>query len=138
MALLNERRQTPRGQSRRLAPRWIFYQNVQTRFSLHDLDLGDASKDIILMGQTYDLSATGLSIVIPLVDCSIRDLLDASGTVWILIETQSGYVEVKAAPVHCENVGAAISGKSACIGMRIEDTLESSYRKYIQFLREFQ
>jgi hypothetical protein len=137
MALLNDRRQTMRGQSRRRAPRWWINRNAQIYLG-QSLTPADSSKQpLILMGYTYDLSATGLSVYLPALDCDIQDLLNENGQVEVVLSTTPRQVKVKATPVRCETIVPALQDKSACIGMRI-DQHDNNYQKYIEYLREFQ
>ena len=90
---------------------------------------------LILIGRTYDLSASGLSVYLPAVDCNIQELFDEKLDVVFSITPMR--VKVKATPVRCETIVPGLPDKSACIGMKI-DQQDGGYPKYLEYLREFQ
>jgi hypothetical protein len=89
------------------------------------------------MGHTYDLSATGLSVNLPAVDCDIQGMFDDGGLIEIVLSITPRLVRVKVKPVHCETIVPGIPHKSACIGMKI-DREDKDYPNYIEYLRELQ
>lgn len=134
MAILNDRRRTTRGQSRRRAPRWRVNRNVQ----IHLKQAAAKSKQpLILMGYTYDLSETGLSIHLPALDCNIQDLFVEAGNLEVVLSITPRLVRVKARPVHCETIIPDLPDRSASIGMVIDED-DRNYLTYIEYLREFQ
>jgi hypothetical protein len=135
IATLNDRRQTTRGQSRRRTPRWRVNRNVQIHVSQPNQS-ADRKQPLILMGYTQDLSATGLSIYLPALDCNIHDLLEGAGSLEVVLSTTPRQVRVKATPVHCETIAPGLIDKSATIGMLIDEQ-DSNYPNYIEYLREF-
>jgi hypothetical protein len=137
MTLLNDRRQTMRGQSRRQAPRWWVNRNAQIHLRQTEAPTDGRKQPLILMGYTYDMSATGLSVYLPSLDCNIQDLLNESGQLDVVLSITPRQVKVKVISVRCETIVPALPDKSACIGMCI-DQQDSGYPTYIEYLREFQ
>lgn len=136
MAVINDRRGSARGRSRRQTPRLWLTRNVQIHISqLHPAS--HAAQPLILMGYTYDLSATGLSVFLPALDCNIQELFDDGDSLDIVLSTTPRQVKVKATPIHCEAEVPGLMDKSACIGMRI-DQQDSGYPNYVEYLHEFQ
>jgi hypothetical protein len=133
MATLNDRRRSARGQSRRETPRWWINRNIQIYINQPP----EGITPLVLMGRTYDMSATGLSVHFPALDCDIQDLFDGAGQLEVVISTTPTLVRFKATPVHCETIVPGLPDKSACIGMRV-DQEDSGYQKYLEYLREFQ
>lgn len=134
MAVLNDRRQTRRGQSRRQSPRWWVNRNVQIHVSP---STAERKKPLILMGYTYDMSATGLSVHLPALDCNIQDLFEESNNLEVVLSTTPTMVRVRAKPVHCETIVPGLPDKSASIGM-VVDEQDTNYPTYIDYLRELQ
>jgi hypothetical protein len=133
MAVLNDRRRATRGQSRRRTPRWCVDRTIQ----IHINEPPGRVEPLMLIGRTYDMSATGLSIQLPALDCDIQDLFDGPGPLEVVISTTPTLIRVKATPVHCETIVHGLPDKSASIGMRIEQE-DSGYSKYLEYLSEFQ
>lgn len=134
MAVLNDRRRTTRPQNRRGAPRWWVNRNVQLHLSR---PVAESNQPLILMGYTYDMSATGLSVHLPALDCNIQNLFDEAGKLEVVLSTTPRLVRVKARPVHCETIVPGLPDKNACIGMLVDEQ-DSNYSTYIEYLREFQ
>jgi hypothetical protein len=136
MAALNDRRQITRDPSRRQTPRWWVNRNAQIHISQLEPS-ADRKQPLILMGYTYDMSATGLSVHLPALDCGIQELLGTGGPLEVVLSITPKQVKVKATPVHCETIKPGMLHTSACIGMRI-DQEDESYSNYLEYLREFQ
>lgn len=137
MAVLNDRRKTPRETTRRNAPRLLINRNAQLYLQSAAPASGSAEPPRLLFGYTYDLSATGLSITLPALDCSVQELFDMEESLEVVLATTPELIRVKARPVHCETTGEMMIMESACIGLLITEQ-DNGYGKYLEYLRELQ
>src|SRR5215204_3812246 len=72
-----------------------------------------------LAGSTRDLSARGLTLLLPAIRVGGRYLTDAEGYIGVRVETPAGTVSVLAAPARFEQLAAAEEGYGALLGVRI-------------------
>lgn len=133
MAALNDRRRNPREPSRRRAPRWLVNRNVQIYLKSAAVDSAPRQ----LFGYTHDLSATGLALTLPALDCSVQDLFDLKEPLEIVIAVTPEVIKVRALPVHCETTNDVVPIESACIGVHINEQ-DNGYQRYLEYLKEFQ
>ena len=91
-----------------------------------------------LEGDTSDISASGLGLIVPAIRINDRYLTAADQTLHLMLELPSGPVEIRVAPVRYEQLertGAASSGY--LIGVRItlmSDDDRARFAGYLQSL----
>lgn len=133
MIALNDRRRSARPTTRRQAPRWLINRNAQIYLKSAALDAAPR----MLFGYTYDMSATGLSLTLPALDCSVQELFDLTEPLEIVIAVTPEVIKVKATPVHCETTSDVVPIESACIGVEINER-DNGYQRYLEYLKEYQ
>jgi hypothetical protein len=133
MVTLNDRRRSPRPTTRRQAPRWLINRNAQIYLRSAAVDAAPR----MLFGYTHDMSATGLSLTLPALDCSVQELFDLTEPLEIVIAVTPEVIKVKVTPVHCETTSNVVPVESACIGVAINEH-DNGYQRYLQYLKEFQ
>jgi hypothetical protein len=89
-----------------------------------------------IMGHTRDVSATGLSLILPTTQLGSRDISRAGEALRLVLCLPTGVVIVHAATVRCASVA---SGEDAprefLVGARITKMFETDRRRYDNFLR---
>ena len=88
-----------------------------------------------LGGSTRDLSARGMTLLLPAVRVGDRYLTDADGYIGVRVETPSGTVSMLAAPARFEHLAAADEGYVALIGVRIVRMSEGDRAAYLSYLK---
>lgn len=126
----------PRETTRRSAPRLLINRNVQLCINSSAPDSDTAHQPKLLFGCTHDMSATGLSLTLPALDCSVQELFGMDEPLEVVIATTPELIRVKARLVYCETTSALLPVESACIGLMIDEQ-DSGYTKYLEYLREF-
>ena len=123
---------------RRRAPR------RRARFAAHlpltVTPLGDAEEfdpgaQPSLAGSTRDLSARGLTLLLPVVRVGGRYLTDAEGYLGVKVETPSGPVSLLAAPARFEQLAAAEGGYGCLLGVRIVRISDGDRATYLSYLK---
>lgn len=133
MVVLNDRRRSARPSTRRQAPRWLVNRNAQIYLKAAATETAPR----MLFGYTHDMSARGLSLTLPALDCSVQDLFDLKEPLEIVIAVTPEVIKVKATPVHCETTSNELPIESACIGVEITEH-DNGYQRYLDYLKEFQ
>jgi hypothetical protein len=90
-----------------------------------------------LAGSTRDLSAHGLTLLLPAVRVGSRYLTDAEGYLGVKLETPSGPVSMLAAPARFEQLPTPEDGYGCLLGVRIikmGDGDRAAYLSYLQTL----
>jgi hypothetical protein len=86
--------------------------------SLLDNDAGDADSRLIFFGQTSDLSAEGLAMVLPATIIDER-FCSGSNRLKLSLHLPDGIVGLEVAPVRCERLTDAYSINGYLLGTRI-------------------
>lgn len=89
-----------------------------------------------IMGHTRDLSATGLSLLLPTTQLGSRDISCAGEVLRLVLCLPTGVVIVHAETVRCESLASIEEGEQMfLIGARISKMFETDRRRYDNFLR---
>ena len=83
-----------------------------------------------LSGWTRDISASGLALVLPAVHVGGRYLTGADVTLRVVLELPTGPLELLAAPVRHEQLGADDADKGFLIGVRITQMSAADRARY--------
>jgi len=97
-----------------------------------DFDLGGQTS---LAGSTRDLSARGLTILLPTIRVGSRYLTDADGYLGLRVETPSGQMSMLAAPARFEHLAEGDEGYSYLLGVRIVKMGDGDRASYLSYLR---
>jgi len=104
--------------------------------SLLDADAGEPLESLIFMGQTSDLSAGGLAMIIP---STIIDERFCGGDhkLNIALHLPDGVVKLEVSPVRCEQVAGINSTRGILLGTRITDVKQrDQFERYIERLSD--
>lgn len=99
--------------------------------SLLDNDAGDADSSLIFFGQTSDLSAAGLAMVLP---ATIIDERFCSGLnrLKLSLHLPDGIVGLEVAPVRCERLNDPFSVRGYLLGTKITKVEQpESFERYL-------
>jgi hypothetical protein len=97
----------------------------------------DPSQRYSLSGLTRDLSARGLTLLLPAMRVGSRYLTDAAGYLAVRVETPSGPVCLLASPARFEHLTEADEGYGYLLGVRIvrmSDPDRDTYHSYLRTL----
>ena len=97
-------------------------------------DFGRDARDS-LAGSTRDLSARGLTLLLPAMRIGNRYLTDAAGYLGVRVETPAGPVCMLAAPARFEHLPAAGEGYSYLLGVRILKMGDGDRVTYLSYLK---
>ncbi len=104
--------------------------------SLLDADAGEPLESLIFMGQTSDLSSTGLAMIIPstIIDerfCGGDNRLNLS------LHLPDGVIGLEVTPVRCERITGANSAQGYLLGTKITDVKQRDrFERYIERLSD--
>jgi hypothetical protein len=97
--------------------------------SLLDTDAGEPLESLIFMGQTSDLSAAGLAMIIPSTIIDERFCLS--------LHLPDGVIRLEVTPVRCERITGANSSQGYLLGTRITDVKQRErFERYIERLSD--
>ena len=100
--------------------------------SLLDTDAGEPLESLIFMGQTSDLSAAGIAMIIPstIIDerfCSGDNRLNLS------LHLPDGVIRLEVTPVRCERITGVNSSQGYLLGTKITDVKQRErFEQYIE------
>ncbi|MDX6270066.1 MAG: hypothetical protein QOD28_1289 [Acidobacteriota bacterium] len=89
-----------------------------------------------LEGDTSDLSATGLGLVVPAIRINDRYLTATDQTLHLLLEIPSGTIEMRVAPVRYEQLEREGAASGYLIGVRIADLADDARARFEDYLRQ--
>ena len=99
--------------------------------SLLDNDAGDADSNLIFFGQTSDLSAEGLAMVLPATIIDER-FCSGSNRLKLSLHLPNGVVGLEVTPVRCERLTDAYSVNGYLLGTKITNVEHhSSFERYL-------
>lgn len=87
-----------------------------------------------LKGSTRDLSARGLTLLLPAMRVGGRYLTDAAGYLGVRVETPSGPVCILAAPARFEHLSEGDGGYAYLLGVRILKMSDADRMTYLSYL----
>ena len=119
---------------RRRSPR--FHVRLPCAISLHEPGDEGARRHAPLAGFTRDISASGLSLIMPAVRVGERYLTGAGVTLRIRLEHPSGPLELLATPVHYDQLGGEEADRGFLIGVRIAAMDETDRARYLAHLKQ--
>ena len=106
--------------------------------SLLDADAGEPLESLIFMGQTSDLSAAGLALIIP---ATIIDERFCGGDhrLNIALHLPEGVIGLEVSPVRCEQVTGINSTRGYLLGTKITNVKQrDQFERYIERLSDRQ
>ncbi|HEY0005339.1 MAG TPA: PilZ domain-containing protein [Pyrinomonadaceae bacterium] len=125
---------------RRLSPRHKTQLKAHLLFSVQlvgpHMRKGRAPRELNLVGQTEDISETGLALIIPVAEIDESYLKDEGNSLRIELFLPAGPVEIQARPVRYERLGEgrqkSIFAEGYLIGAQI--TSISDRQRFIEYL----
>lgn len=105
---------------------------LAANLSLLDNDAYDAESPLIFFGQTSDLSAVGLAMVLPATIIDERFCTDAN-RLKLSLHLPQGIIGLEVAPVRCERLTDAYSVRGYLLGTRITNVEHrESFERYLE------
>jgi hypothetical protein len=89
-----------------------------------------------LEGDTSDLSATGLGLIVPAIRINDRYLTVPDQILHLMLELPSGRVEMRVAPVRYEQLEREGAASGYLIGVRIEGMDDDDLARFGDYLRQ--
>ena len=102
---------------------------------LGDAQIFDRDARHSLAGLTSDLSARGLTLLLPAMRVGDHYLTDAAGYLGVRVETPSGPVCLLAAPARFEHLTEGDEGYGYLLGVRIVKMGEGDRANYLSYLK---
>lgn len=105
---------------------------LAANLSLLDNDAYDAESPLIFFGQTSDLSAVGLAMVLPATIIDERFCTDAN-RLKLSLHLPQGVIGLEVAPVRCERLTDAYSVRGYLLGTKITNVEQrESFERYLE------
>ena len=89
----------------------------------------------VLEGHTRDLSATGLALIVHVIQIGGHHLVAQKLPLSLVLELPSGPVQISAIPVRYEQLDAMDPDTGYLIGARIEEMTDEDRRRYVEYVR---
>ena len=100
--------------------------------SLLDTDAGEPLESLIFMGQTTDLSAAGLSMIIPSTIIDER-FCDGDNRLHLSLHLPDGVIGLEVRPVRCERINGVNSSPGYLLGTKITDIKQRErFEQYLE------
>jgi hypothetical protein len=133
MPTQDERRQAPRHQTKLKAHLLFSVLLVGTKTSVDSAP----PQSLNLVGQTRDISATGLGLVIPVAQIDEKYLVGEESTLRVELYLPTGLIEISARPVRCERLSEtrekSIFPEGYLIGAQITEVSDPD--RFIEYLK---
>jgi c-di-GMP-binding flagellar brake protein YcgR len=94
-----------------------------------------AARPPALRGHTYDLSHTGLGLLMPAIRIKDHYLAGADRMLLITLELPTGPIQIRAVPTRYERLGEEAAETGFIIGVRIVEMSPADRSKYLDYLR---
>ena len=105
---------------------------LAANLSLLDNDAYDADSPLVFFGQTSDLSATGLAMVLPATIIDERFCTE-SNRLKLSLHSPDGVIGLEVAPVRCERLTDAYSVNGYLLGTKITNVEHrESFERYLE------
>ncbi|HSD47827.1 MAG TPA: hypothetical protein VLB87_14460 [Pyrinomonadaceae bacterium] len=105
---------------------------LAANLSLLDNDAYDADSPLVFFGQTSDLSATGLAMVLPATIIDERFCTE-SNRLKLSLHSPDGIIGLEVAPVRCERLTDAYSVNGYLLGTKITNVEHrESFERYLE------
>lgn len=105
---------------------------LAANLSLLDNDAYDAESPLVFFGQTSDLSAVGLAMVLPATIIDERFCTE-SNRLKLTLHSPDGVIGLEVAPVRCERLTDAYSVKGYLLGTKITNVEHrESFERYLE------
>lgn len=100
--------------------------------SLLDTDAGEPLESLVFMGQTSDLSAAGLAMIIPSTVIDER-FCDGGNRLNLSLHLPDGVIRLEVTPVRCERITGVNSTQGYLLGTKITDVKQrEQLERYIE------
>lgn len=100
--------------------------------SLLDTDAGEPLESLVFMGQTSDLSAAGLSMIIPSTIIDER-FCDGDNSLHLSLHLPDGVIGLEVTPVRCERIAGVNSSPGYLLGTKITGIKQRErFERYIE------
>jgi hypothetical protein len=102
--------------------------------SLLDNDVRDPDSPLIFLGNTHDLSASGMGFVLP---STIIDERYCSGSnrLTLSLHVPGGVIALEVSPVRCEQLTGAYAGQACLLGTKITNVANpDQFERYLESL----
>ncbi len=100
--------------------------------SLLDTDAGEPLESLTFMGQTSDLSAAGIAMIIPSTIIDER-FCDGDNRLNLSLHLPDGVIRLEVTPVRCERVAGVNSSQGYLLGTKIVDVKQRErFEQYIE------
>jgi hypothetical protein len=94
----------------------------------------EQEKSLTIFGSTYDLSAAGVSVIVPLISIDERYCYDEDKTLPLMLYLPTGQVNMQIAPVRCLPLDEKEPGKGFFMGARIAQIEDYERRRLVEYL----
>jgi hypothetical protein len=130
----DERRQSPRHQAKLQAHLLFSVLLMDTKTGGEE---GAPPQNLNLVGQTRDISATGLGLVIPVEQIDEKYLTGEESVLQVELYLPTGPIEIRARPVRCERLSetgeTSIFPEGYLIGAQITEVSDPD--RFIEYLK---
>jgi len=99
------------------------------------LDAGGRAHPATLSGYTYDVSESGLSVVLPAIRVGERYLVGESHTLRIVLKLHDAHARLYGTPVRYERLDADPQETGYLIGIRLTETEDPDYAAFVEYLK---
>ncbi|GEM_PF-2832602 len=111
-----------------------FSSRVPVRVSLLEFTNKGTKIVPIMSGYTFNLSSTGLALVLPDIALGGRSLIKKSNKLVVALDLPGGVTRLHTRPIHFRRASRYIKTTGFIIGMQIIEIDESSRERYLKFL----
>lgn len=106
--------------------------------SLLDTEAGEPLESLIFMGQTSDLSAAGIAMIIPSTIIDER-FCDGGNHLSLALHLPDGAIRLEVTPVRCERITGVNSSQGYLLGTKITDVKQrEQFERYIERMSDSQ
>lgn len=116
----------------RPAPRYS--SRVAAKISLLDYALSRYVPVPIMNGQTFNLSSSGLAMLLPDIDLEGRSLVVEGTKLLVVLDLPNGMVKLQAKPIHFRRADKYVRSAGFIVGLQITEMDGKNFARYVRYI----
>lgn len=116
----------------RPAPR--FSSRVAVKVSLLDYTISRYTPVPIMNGQTFNLSSSGLALLLPDINLEGRSLVVDGTKLLVVIDLPNGLVKFQGKPIHFRRADRYVRNAGYIVGLQITEMDGKNFARYLRYI----
>lgn len=119
---------------RKLRPAPRYSSRIAVKISLLDYTLSRYIPVPIMDGQTFNLSSSGLAMILPDINLEGRSLVVEGTKLLAVLDLPNGMVRLQAKPIHFRRADKYVRSAGFIVGLQITEMDGKNFARYLRYL----